>query len=86
MANDEEVDDFGGLESSVTWAEDARAGLESNRCHRMALARTLWRLPRRLVKTLQWQLRRLMKTLQRRLLLRRWRDRVRGVGFKTLFL
>jgi hypothetical protein len=24
MANDEEVDDFGGLESSVTWVEDVR--------------------------------------------------------------
>ena len=28
MANDEEVDDFGGLESSVTRAEDARTGVE----------------------------------------------------------
>jgi hypothetical protein len=26
--NDEEVDDFGGLESSVTQAEDARTGVE----------------------------------------------------------
>jgi hypothetical protein len=28
MRNDEEVDDFGGLESSVTRAEDARMGVE----------------------------------------------------------
>ena len=28
MMNDEEVDDFGGLESSVTRAEDARTGVE----------------------------------------------------------
>ena len=28
MMNDEEVDDFGGLESSVTRAEDARTGAE----------------------------------------------------------
>jgi hypothetical protein len=28
MMNDEEVDDFGGLESSVTQAEDARMGVE----------------------------------------------------------
>jgi hypothetical protein len=27
MANDEEVDDFGGLESMVPLAEDARAGI-----------------------------------------------------------
>jgi hypothetical protein len=28
MMNDEEVDDFGGLESSVTRVEDARTGVE----------------------------------------------------------
>ena len=28
MMNDEEVDDFGGLESTVTQAEDARTGVE----------------------------------------------------------
>ena len=28
MMNDEKVDDFGGLESSVTRAEDARTGVE----------------------------------------------------------
>jgi hypothetical protein len=28
MMNNEEVDDFGGLESSVTRAEDARTGVE----------------------------------------------------------
>jgi hypothetical protein len=28
MMNDEEVDDFGGLESSVTRAEDARTGVK----------------------------------------------------------
>ena len=28
MMNDEEVDNFGGLESSVTRAEDARTGVE----------------------------------------------------------
>jgi hypothetical protein len=28
MMNDEEVDDFGGLESSVTCIEDARTGVE----------------------------------------------------------
>jgi hypothetical protein len=27
MANDEEVDDFGGLESTMPLAEDARAGI-----------------------------------------------------------
>jgi hypothetical protein len=28
MMNDEEVDEFGGLESSVTQAEDTRTGVE----------------------------------------------------------
>jgi hypothetical protein len=86
MANDEEVDDFGDLESSVTRAEDARMGVGEQPAPLTGLARTLRRPPCRLVKTLQRQLHRLTKTLQRRLLLRRWRDCVKGVGFRTLFL
>jgi hypothetical protein len=114
MANDEEVDDFGGLESSVTRTEDARTGVEQPatqtdpgedpaqwRLHRLAktlhrqlhwlakalqwqprwLAKTLQRQLHRLAKALQWQPRQPAKTLQRRLLLRRWRGHVRGVGF-----
>ena len=43
MMNDEEVEDFGGLESSVARAEDARRGLQSNRRHKPTLAETLQR-------------------------------------------
>jgi hypothetical protein len=61
-------------------------GLGSNRCRRLVLARTLWQPPRRLVKALRWYPRQLLKTPLRRLPLRRWRDRVRGVECRTLFL
>jgi hypothetical protein len=77
--NYEEVDDFGGLESSVTWAEDARTGVEEQPGpltgpseHPAATA-----VPTG--EALQWQLRRMTKTLQRRLLLPRWQGRVRAL-------
>jgi hypothetical protein len=85
MMNDEEVEDFGGLESSVTQAKMRGRGLKSNRCHQPTLAETLQRRLCRLAETLR-QLRRLANTLQRQLLFRRWRDRVRRVGFTVLFL
>jgi hypothetical protein len=39
-----------------------------------------------LPETLRWRPCRLPKTLQRRQGLRRWRDRVRGIGCRVLFL
>jgi hypothetical protein len=41
MMNDEEVEDFGGLESTVTRSEDARTGPKSNRRHEPTLTETL---------------------------------------------
>jgi hypothetical protein len=86
MANDEEVNDFGGLESSVTRARDVRTEVGEQPAPLTSLSRTLrWSLSW-LAKTLQRQLRWLPKTLSRRPLLHRWRDRVRGVGFRTFFM
>jgi hypothetical protein len=70
-----EVEDFGGLESSVTRVEDVRTGAEEQHAPQAdpggdpaAAAASA------------------AETLQRRLLLRRWRGHVRGVGFRVLFL
>jgi hypothetical protein len=66
MANDEEVEDFEGLESTVPLVEDARAGIGQHRRHRLVSTRTLWQPPHRLMRTLRWQPRllRLVKTLR----------------------
>jgi hypothetical protein len=74
MMNDEEVEDFGGLESSMTQAGAWRQGLKSTQHLKLALA-----------KILQRRLLRLAKTLQRRLLLHRWQGCVRVVGFWASF-
>jgi hypothetical protein len=56
MANAEQVDDFGGLDNTEPWRKMRGRGLGSDRRWLLVLARTLWRPPRRLVKTSQWQL------------------------------
>jgi hypothetical protein len=63
MANDEEVDDFGGLESIVPLAEDARLGIREQPVVPTGAGEDPVAPPCRLMKTLRWQPRRLPKTL-----------------------
>jgi hypothetical protein len=43
MMNDKEVEDFGGLESSLTRTDGVETGLKVTQCLKPALAKTLQR-------------------------------------------
>jgi hypothetical protein len=90
MAHNEEVEDFGDLESMLPEASGVKEGTEGELAppsdvgegpvmtppRRPVLVRTLCRPLQRLVRTLRWwRANQLPKTLQRRPTLRRWQGR-----------
>jgi hypothetical protein len=86
MANDEEVEDLGGLESTMPLAEGVRAGTEEQPAPPTGDSEEDPVAAPCCLKTLRWHPRQLPKTLHRRPALRRWRDRVWGIGCRVLFL
>jgi hypothetical protein len=86
MVNDDEVEDFGGLGGANPLVEGARAGAEDLPAPPTGVSEDDPVAAAALPEDSSGRPRRFPKTLQRRSALRRWWNRLSGVGCRVLFL